>query len=85
VRRKMKGSEKQVLNIIKELEEAGIDSLAFKLGISREYAAQICSILSKDGYIGGQQNGKFKLTLKGKRAISQVRITGPIAILKGGR
>jgi len=81
----MKGSEKQILNIIKEVEEADKDSVAFKMGISIEYIAQICSILVKDGYIEEQPNAKFKLTLKGKRLTSSVKTTGPIAILKGGR
>jgi len=81
----MRGIEKQILNIIKELEEADKESVAFKLGISVEYVAQICSILVKDGYVEEQLNGKFKLTLKGKRTTSPVRTTGPIPILTGGR
>ncbi|MFH0774528.1 MAG: hypothetical protein V2A53_03400 [bacterium] len=81
----MKGSEKQVLDIIKELEQGDKESVAFKLGISAEYVAQICSILAKDGYVEEQPNAKFKLTLKGKKATSQVRVTGPIGILKGTR
>ncbi len=81
----MKGSEKQVLCIIKELEEADIDSMAFKLGISTEYVTQICSVLGKDGFIEGNPSGKFKLTLKGKKVISPLKTKGPIAILKGSR
>jgi Mn-dependent DtxR family transcriptional regulator len=81
----MKGSERQVLGIIKELEEADRESVAFKLGISLEYVVQICSILVKDGYAEEQPNGKFKLTLKGKRTTSPVRTTGPISVLTGGR
>lgn len=66
----MKGIEKQVLNIIKKLEEAEIESIAFKLGISAKYAAQICSILIKDGYLEAKPNGKFELTLKGEEFTS---------------
>lgn len=62
----MKGIEKQVLNIIKNLEEADIESISVKLVISSEYADNICSILVKDGYVEKKQDGKFKLTLKGK-------------------
>jgi len=80
----MKGIEKQVLNLIKELEEADTNSLAFKLGISTEYTAEICSVLIDDGYIEEMPDKKFKLTLKGKRVTSPVRTTGPIPILKGG-
>lgn len=80
----MKGSEKQVLEIIKELEEADKDSVAFRLGVSTEFIAQICSILVKDGYIEAKPDSKVKLTLKGKKITSPVRARGPIAILKGG-
>ena len=80
----MKGNEKQMLSIIKELEEADKESLAFKLGVSAEYVTQICSILVKDGYIEEKSDGKFKLTLKGKRITSPVKTIGPIPILKGG-
>lgn len=62
----MKGIEKQVLNIIKNLEEADIESVSAKLVVSSEYGARICSILVKDGYVEKKPNGKFKLTLKGK-------------------
>ncbi|MBU4313046.1 MAG: hypothetical protein KJ706_10090 [Candidatus Omnitrophica bacterium] len=81
----MRGIEKQILNIIKEVEETDEESIAFKLGISSEYAAGICSILVKDGYVEEQPKGKYKLTLKGKKMTSPVKITGPIGILKGGR
>jgi len=63
----MKGIEKQILNIIKEQEKADKESAAFKLGISKEYVAQICYILAKDGYIEEKPTGKFKLSLKGER------------------
>ena len=82
----MKGSEKQVLSIIKELEEADRESVAFKLGISTDYIAQICSILVKDGFIEESPNGRLKLSLKGKRVTSPVKVKSPlIGILKGGR
>jgi len=63
----MKGIEKQILNIIKEQKEVDKESASFKLGISTEYVAQICSILAKDGYIEEKQNGNFKLSLKGEK------------------
>jgi len=69
----MKGIEKQVLNIIKTLGEVDIESVAFKLVVSSEYTAQICSILVKDGYLEEKPGNKFKLTPKGKE------ITNPVA------
>jgi len=62
----MKGIEKQILKIIKGLQEADIESISVKLGVSSEYAAQVCSILAKDEFIEEKSKGKFKLTLKGK-------------------
>lgn len=81
----MKGIEKQVLNIIREIEETDKESISFKLGISMEYVAQICSVLMKDGYVEEMPDGKCKLTLKGKKATSPVKVKSPvIGILKGG-
>ena len=68
----MKGIEKQVLNIIKKMEEVEIESIAFKLGIPAKYAAEICSILVEDGYLKEKPNGKFKLSLKGEEVTSPV-------------
>jgi len=68
----MKGIEKQVLNIINKLVEADKKSVAFKLGIPAEYAAQICSILVKDGYIEEKPDGRFKLTSKGEKLTTPV-------------
>jgi len=74
----MKGSERQVLNIIKEMETADKESVAFKLAVPIEYVTQICSILSKDGYIEEKPNGKFKLTLKGKKFTAPVKAKKPL-------
>jgi len=73
----MKGNEKQVLNVIKELDEADEESIGSKLAISTEYAAQICHILVKDGYLEKRPDGKFKLTLKGKRLTCPVKAEKP--------
>lgn len=74
----MNGSHKQVLTIIKELDEADEESIGSKLAISTEYAAQICYILVKDGYIEKKSDGKFKLTLKGKRLTCPVKARKPL-------
>ncbi|MFZ6016273.1 MAG: hypothetical protein ACOYU0_01405 [Nitrospirota bacterium] len=80
----MKGNEKQVLKVIAELREADGEAIARKVGVSAEYATEICQGLVKDGYLVGSSNGRFRLTSEGMKAISPVRTTGPIAILKGG-
>ena len=74
----MKGSERQVLNVIKEMDAADKKSIAFKLVISVEHVTKICSILSKDGYIEEKPNGKFKLTLEGKKLIAPIKVKKPL-------
>jgi len=74
----MKGSEKQVLNVIKEMDAADKKSIAFKLVISVEHVSKICSILSKDGYIEENPDGKFKLTLTGKKLIAPIKAEKPL-------
>ncbi len=75
----MKGIEKQVLSIFKKQDEADKQSVAFKLGISTEYAVQICSILAKDGYLEEEPDGKFKLTPEGEEFTSpRVRAAKPL-------
>jgi len=74
----MKGNEKQVLNIIKEMDDADKKSIAFKLVISIEHVTKICSVLSKDGYIGEKPNGKFILMLKGKKFIAPIKAKKPL-------
>jgi len=74
----MKGSEKQVLNVIKEMDAADKKSIAFKLVVPVEYVTQICSILSKDGYIEENPDGKFKLTLTGKKLIAPIEAKKPL-------
>lgn len=74
----MNGSQKQVLTIIKELDEADEESIGSKLAISTEYAAQICHILVKDGYVEKKPNGKLKLTLKSRRLTQPVKARKPL-------
>jgi len=74
----MNGSQKQVLTIIKELDEADEESIGSKLAISTEYATQICHILVKDGYVEKKPNGKLKLTLKSRRLTQLVKARKPL-------
>ena len=80
----MTGTEKQVLKIIKELEEGDKDSVARKIGVSKKYVAGICVSMIKDGYLIERNEGRYKLTEKGNKAISSVKSTGLIPVLKGG-
>jgi len=80
----MTGMEKQVLKIVRELEEADKESVARKIGVSERYAAQICQFLIKDGYLIERSKEKYKITERGKKAISSVKTVGLIPVLKGG-
>ncbi|MDI6889680.1 MAG: hypothetical protein QMC83_01895 [Thermodesulfovibrionales bacterium] len=80
----MRGNEKQVLKIVAELKEADREAIARKVGVSTEYVTEICQGLVKDGYLIERGNGRFQLTGAGQKAISPVRTTGPIPVLKGG-
>ena len=80
----MTGIEKLVLKIISELDEGDKESAARKMGVSEGYAAQICKSLVKDDYLIERSNEKYRLTEKGKKAISSVKTTGMIPVLRGG-
>jgi len=80
----MTGTEKQVLKIIRELEEADEASIARKMRVSGRYVTEVCQGLIKDGYIIERSNKKYKLTERGKKAISSIKTTGLIPVLKGG-
>ena len=80
----MKGNEKQILKIVTELKETDKEAIARKAGVSPEYVTEICQGLVKDGYLVESSNGRYRSTPQGMKAISLVRTTGPIPILKGG-
>ena len=79
----MRGTEGQVLKIVKELKLANEEALRRKMGVSSEYVIEICEGLIKDGYLLEVEKG-YKLTPQGESLISPVKIRGPIPVLKGG-
>ncbi len=79
----MIGYETTVLKVVKELRIADEETLSRKMAVSSKYAAEICEGLIKDGYIRKTPKG-YQLTAEGAKAISPVRVRGPIAVLKGG-
>ena len=80
----MKGNEKQILKIVAELIEADDEAIGRKAGTSAKYAAEICRGLIDDGYLLESSNGRFRLAPVGIKAISPVKTTGMIPVLKGG-
>lgn len=79
----MIGYEATVLKVVRELKIADEESLGRKMAVSSEYATEICNGLIKDGYLSKTPKG-YKLTSEGERAVSPVKVRGPIAVLKGG-
>jgi len=80
----MKGNEKQIIRIVAELEAAGKETIARKVGVSTEYADEICRGLIDDGYLAGSGNGNYSLTPQALKVIDPVKTRGPIRVLKGG-
>ena len=80
----MKGNEKQVLKIVSELQETNSRSIARKVGASAEFITEVCDGLVDDGYLAKTHNGKFMITPFAQKAISPVRTSGMIPVLKGG-
>jgi len=79
----MIGYEATVLKVVRELKIADEESLGRKMAVSSKYAAEICNGLVKDGYLKKTPKG-YQLTPEGAKAISPVKVRGPIAVLKGG-
>ncbi len=79
----MIGYETTVLKVVKELRIADEETLSRKMAVSSKYAGEICEGLIKDGYLKKAPKG-YQLTPEGQRAISPVKVRGPIAVLKGG-
>jgi len=79
----MIGYETTVLKVVRELKIADEEALSRKMAVSSKYATEICEGLIKDGYLKKTPKG-YQLTTEGAKAISPVKVRGPIAVLKGG-
>ena len=80
----MKGTESQILKVVKEMGDADNEAIARKMNTTQRYAVTISKNLVKDGYLREKSPGKYILTHKGEREISPLVCRGPIAVLKGG-
>ncbi len=69
----MTGTEKQILKILRELELADEQTIARKMVVSSEYVKEICECLMKSSHLSKAPEG-YKITSKGKNAISSARI-----------
>lgn len=80
----MKGIETQILRVVRELGLAEKEAIARKIGVTSEYAAELCRHLAQDGYLINSQNGQYKITRKSGEKLSTVVSRGHIPVLKGG-
>jgi Mn-dependent DtxR family transcriptional regulator len=79
----MRGSEEQVLRIIKELGSCKIERIAHRMVISPGYAGELCSNLQEDRYLSKSGPGEYALTPQGEKATNRTLSRGPIAVLRG--
>ena len=79
----MKGSEEQVLKIIRELGSCKIERIAHKMVISPEYAGELCSSLVEDRYLSKTGRGEYVLSPQGEKATNRTLSRGPIGVLRG--
>ncbi len=79
----MKGNEKQVLKIIRELGRCRPEKVGRKMAISTEYAGELCGNLLEDRYLSKVGSGEYRLTPEGENAINRTLSRGPIAVLRG--
>ncbi|MFH1954401.1 MAG: hypothetical protein ABIL06_22645 [Pseudomonadota bacterium] len=79
----MKGSEEQVLKIIRELGSCKVERIAHKMVISAEYAGELCLSLVEDRYLSKTGPGEYVLSPQGEKATNRTLVHGQVAILKG--
>lgn len=79
----MKGSEEQVLKIIRELGSCKIERIAHRMVISPEYAGELCLNLQEDRYLSKTGHGEYMLSHQGEKATNRTLVHGQIAVLKG--
>ena len=79
----MKGSEEQVLRILRELGSCKVERIGRKMSMTVEYAGEVCGNLLEDGFLSKTGPGEYLLSTKGERAINRTLSRGPIAVLKG--
>ena len=79
----MKGSEEQVLKIIRELGSCRTERIARKMSMSAEYAGEVCGNLLEDGYLSKTGPEEYMLSPKGERSVNRTLSRGPIGVLKG--
>ncbi|MBC8420140.1 MAG: hypothetical protein H8E10_16255 [Desulfobacterales bacterium] len=79
----MKGSEEQVLKIIRELGSCKIERIGRKMSMTAEYAGEVCKNLLDDGFLSKTGPAEYALSPRGERAVNRTLSRGPIGVLRG--
>ena len=80
----MKGSERQILGVVRELGKAGAASIARRIGVQTSMVEGTCELLVEDGYLIRSGEKTYALTQTGRNAVSKAVSSGFIPVLKGG-
>ena len=80
----MKGIERQILDVVRELGEARSASIARRIGVQVAMAEAACEALLQNGFLLRRGEGACTLSRAGRRAVRRAISHGPIAVLKGG-
>lgn len=73
------GSERGVLRIVEELEGASGAAISSRMGVSLPYAEDLCSSLTKSGYLS-KTTGGYELTSEGERVLKPYKTGGIIGV-----
>lgn len=80
----MKGIEKQILSVVRELGKARPTSIARRIGVQPSMAEAACEVLVEDGYLLRRGEKTYALSEAGRSAASRTVSRGTIPVLKGG-
>ncbi len=80
----MKGIEKQILSVVRELGEAGPVSIARRISVQASMVEAACEVLVEDGYLLRRGEKTYVLSKAGSKVVSRRISRGFIPVLKGG-
>jgi len=73
------GSERGVLGIVERLGEASETAISSQMGVSLRYAEDLCTSLTKSGYLSKTREG-YELTSEGKKVLKPYKTGGVIGV-----
>jgi len=80
----LKGIEKQILSVVRELGKASAASIARRIGVQGSMIQAACEVLVEDGCLLRRADMAYALSEAGRNAVRRAVSQGPIPVLKGG-